>query len=152
MGMQKIKSMQKAANFRKGIIYKEWEHKKLRMEIEDLKNQLETVEKLQVKSHVFIYSIVPPSSSGYDQTSPPYRLSHHPETMPVRTNIPPKPWSLHWFISLRSTHCNSKCCTILSLFQGFDYVSKVMSQIYKTTLYLIKPLNPFLYKDHFPFF
>ncbi|KAK6635255.1 hypothetical protein RUM44_000506 [Polyplax serrata] len=48
MGQQKIKAMQKAANFRKGIIYKEWEHKKLRMEIEDLKSQLDTVEKLQV--------------------------------------------------------------------------------------------------------
>lgn len=48
MGLQKIKAMQKAANFRKGIIYKEWEHKKLRMEIEDLKNKLYTVEKLQV--------------------------------------------------------------------------------------------------------
>ena len=46
--MQKIKAMQKAANFRKGIIFKEWEHKKLRMEIEDLESKLATVEKIKV--------------------------------------------------------------------------------------------------------
>ena len=55
MGLQKIKAMRKAANFRKGIIYNEWEHKKLKMEIEDLKDKLETVQKFKVFTKKYKY-------------------------------------------------------------------------------------------------
>lgn len=47
-GQQKVKAMEKACEFRKGIIYKEWEHQKLRLRVEDLKAQLDNLEHFHV--------------------------------------------------------------------------------------------------------
>lgn len=40
--------MEHAARFRRKIIYKEWEHKLLRMTIEDMQNYMKTIEKVKV--------------------------------------------------------------------------------------------------------
>lgn len=50
--------MIKAADFRKGIIFKEWEHKKLRMEIEDLQSMLNTVESVKVRKFLQLPSFI----------------------------------------------------------------------------------------------
>lgn len=56
-GEQKVRAMEKACEFRKGIIYKEWEHQKLRLRVEDLKAQLDALEHVHVTvfTNVFIF-------------------------------------------------------------------------------------------------
>lgn len=46
--------MQRACEFRKGIVFKEWEHQKLRMRVEDLRAQLDVLEHVHVciRAHV----------------------------------------------------------------------------------------------------
>nr|CAD7415819.1 unnamed protein product [Timema poppensis] len=48
-GERKLRTMHETTNFRRGILCKEWEHKKLRMEIEDLKEHLHTLEGIKVR-------------------------------------------------------------------------------------------------------
>nr|CAD7395212.1 unnamed protein product [Timema cristinae] len=48
-GQRKLRTMHETTNFRRGILCKEWEHKKLRMEIEDLKEHLHTLEGIKTQ-------------------------------------------------------------------------------------------------------
>jgi hypothetical protein len=45
--------MHRATNLHRGILVKEWEHKKLRLEIEDLQDHLHNLESVKVET---IYS------------------------------------------------------------------------------------------------
>lgn len=48
LGEQRIATMVECKDFRKGIIQKEWEHKKKRMEIEDLENMIRDIQTLRL--------------------------------------------------------------------------------------------------------
>ncbi|RZF34139.1 hypothetical protein LSTR_LSTR003549 [Laodelphax striatellus] len=54
-GAAKLKYMYEAANFHRGIIFKEWEHKMLRMRIEDLKHELQQIDGVRVTRYVKKY-------------------------------------------------------------------------------------------------
>nr|CAD7603417.1 unnamed protein product [Timema genevievae] len=54
-GQRKLRTMHETTNFRRGILCKEWEHKKLRMEIEDLKEHLHTLEGIKVTKDIQMY-------------------------------------------------------------------------------------------------
>ncbi|XP_039283086.1 cilia- and flagella-associated protein 43 isoform X2 [Nilaparvata lugens] len=54
-GASKLKVMLEAANFHRGIIFKEWEHKMLRMRIEDLKHELQQIDGVRVTRYVKKY-------------------------------------------------------------------------------------------------
>jgi hypothetical protein len=56
-GNQKLAAMQRAINLHRSIIIKEWEHKKLKMEIEDLRDHLTNLQsmKVQVKALLIVY-------------------------------------------------------------------------------------------------
>ncbi|XP_075222313.1 cilia- and flagella-associated protein 43 isoform X2 [Lycorma delicatula] len=54
-GRKKIEAMYACADFHRIIILKEWEHKKLRMEIDDLKTKMHLIESTKVTSDVKIY-------------------------------------------------------------------------------------------------
>lgn len=47
-GHKKLRAMQAACNFRRGIIFQEWEHQKVRMHIEDKEEELKTIESVKV--------------------------------------------------------------------------------------------------------
>lgn len=47
-GMKKLKTMENAAVFRRKIIFKEWEHKVLRMKIAEKKDAINAIEKIKV--------------------------------------------------------------------------------------------------------
>jgi len=48
-GNQKLAAMQRATNLHRSIIIKEWEHKKLKMEIEDLQDHLINLQSMKVE-------------------------------------------------------------------------------------------------------
>lgn len=48
LGEQKIVAMVECKDFRKGIIKLEWEHKMMRMQIEDLNNKMRDVQMLRL--------------------------------------------------------------------------------------------------------
>lgn len=56
-GNQKLAAMQRATNLHQSIIIKEWEHKKLKMEIEDLQDHLTNLQsmKVEVKTLLIVY-------------------------------------------------------------------------------------------------
>ncbi|MEE6479719.1 hypothetical protein FKM82_012348 [Ascaphus truei] len=62
LGDQKMSSMVESKDFRKGIIQLEWEHKKLRMEMEDLNKKSRDITMLRVSKELQIYLNV----SNYD--------------------------------------------------------------------------------------
>lgn len=47
-GMKKLKTMENAAIFRRKIIFKEWEHKVLRMKMAEKKDTINAIEKTKV--------------------------------------------------------------------------------------------------------
>lgn len=53
-GKKKLDAMYEATNFRRGNICLEWEHKTMLMEIEDLKDNLRTIESIKVNIILFI--------------------------------------------------------------------------------------------------
>lgn len=52
LGEQKIASMVECKNFHKGIIQQEWEHKRMSMQIEDLKNKARDIQMLHVSQEL----------------------------------------------------------------------------------------------------
>jgi len=48
-GNQKLAAMQRATNLHRSIIIKEWEHKKLKTEIEDLQDHLINLQSMKVE-------------------------------------------------------------------------------------------------------
>jgi len=56
-GNQKLAAMQRATNLHRSIIIKEWENKKLKMEIGDLQDHLITLQsmKVEVKALLTVY-------------------------------------------------------------------------------------------------
>ncbi|XP_012257347.4 cilia- and flagella-associated protein 43-like [Athalia rosae] len=54
-GRVKLKTMKKTINFGRGINYKEWEHKMLKMKIEDLKEELYSVERITINKEIQEY-------------------------------------------------------------------------------------------------
>ncbi|KAM4675995.1 cilia- and flagella-associated protein 43 [Discoglossus pictus] len=63
LGEQKISTMVESKDFRKGIFLLEWEHKKIRMEMEDLKNKCKDITQLRVSKELQTYLNV----SDYDK-------------------------------------------------------------------------------------
>ncbi|XP_064629915.1 cilia- and flagella-associated protein 43-like isoform X2 [Lineus longissimus] len=57
LGEGKISSMVESKDFRKGIIHQEWEHKKMLMEMEDLKNKMRDIQMLKVTREIQAYLI-----------------------------------------------------------------------------------------------
>ncbi|XP_053318960.1 cilia- and flagella-associated protein 43 [Spea bombifrons] len=55
LGEQKIASMVESKDFRKGIVQLEWEHKKIRMEMEDLKQKSRDITMLRVSKELQIF-------------------------------------------------------------------------------------------------
>lgn len=57
VGNQKLAAMQRATNLHRSIIIQEWEHKKLKMEIEDLQDHLINLQsmKVEVKALLIVY-------------------------------------------------------------------------------------------------
>ena len=49
-GQQKLAAMHKVSSFRRGILDKEWEHKRLKMEIQNQEEQLHNLESTKVSS------------------------------------------------------------------------------------------------------
>ncbi|KAK3911323.1 Cilia- and flagella-associated protein 43 [Frankliniella fusca] len=47
-GHKKLKAMRAACNFRRGIVFQEWEHQKVRMHIEDKEDELKAIESVKV--------------------------------------------------------------------------------------------------------
>ena len=47
-GQKKLRAMKAACSFRRGIVFQEWEHQKVRMQIEDKDNELKTIESVKV--------------------------------------------------------------------------------------------------------
>lgn len=52
IGNQKLNVIKRALNFKKGIVLKEWEYNCLQMKIEDLKEELYSIERIQVTKHI----------------------------------------------------------------------------------------------------
>ncbi|KAJ9595407.1 hypothetical protein L9F63_013391, partial [Diploptera punctata] len=51
-GKKKLAAMYRLGNFRRGILVKEWEHKKLKMEIQDLQDHLHNLENIKVTKDI----------------------------------------------------------------------------------------------------
>ena len=79
VGSLKINVMKKALNFRKGIALKEWEHKCLRMNIEDLKEELYYIQRIQVTRH--IQSYLKRKAQGFKDDKTPQALERQIEAM-----------------------------------------------------------------------
>ncbi|KAJ4435776.1 hypothetical protein ANN_18395, partial [Periplaneta americana] len=54
-GNKKLAAMHKATNFHRVILVKEWQHKKLKMEIEDLQEHLHNLESIKVTKDIQMY-------------------------------------------------------------------------------------------------
>jgi hypothetical protein len=69
-GNQKLAAMQRATNLHRSIIIKEWEHKKLKMEIEDLQDHLLNLQSMKVeKKGLLIVYFVTVNNSNMKQYS-----------------------------------------------------------------------------------
>ncbi|KAE8749512.1 hypothetical protein FOCC_FOCC003778 [Frankliniella occidentalis] len=51
-GHKKLKAMRAACNFRRGIVFQEWEHQKVRMHIEDKEEELKAIESVKVSKEL----------------------------------------------------------------------------------------------------
>jgi hypothetical protein len=68
-GNQKLAAMQRATNLHQSIIIKEWENKKLTMEIEDLQGHLLNLQSMKVETkHLYYLCMSPVNKSNINST------------------------------------------------------------------------------------